>query len=277
MISVLPERLTPLLKSALLHGVLVVLLGWGWWHWRAQPAPVAPTLAIEATVVTSVPAAPARAVAAPVAAPAIEPTIEPTIEPAAVLQRPPPVVADREREHEREQRVSDERAKQQRAEQQQAAREQAERDKLAAADKQEQERKAREQLQAQQAEAQQHERERLDKQRREAELRASLASEERVNAARASGEQAAYVALIRTRIVQAWKRPPGTHAGLNCVVRVMQVPGGVVTAVSIASCNGDAAVRQSIEDAVYGASPLPTPANGDLFERNLVFNFRPDD
>jgi outer membrane biosynthesis protein TonB len=257
MISVVPERLTPLLKSALLHGALVMLLGWSWWHWHDRPAPVAPTLAIEATVVTSAPAA------APVATPAAEPV------------RPPPVVADREREreHEREQRVADERERQRHAEQQQAARE-AERE---AADKQAQERKAHEQQQAQQAEAQQHERERLDKQRREAELRASLASEERVNAARASGEQAAYVALIRTRVVQAWKRPPGTHAGLNCVVRVTQVPGGVVTAVSIASCNGDGAVRQSIEDAVYGASPLPTPANGDLFERNLVFNFRPDD
>ena len=270
MISVVPERLTPLLKSALLHGALVMLLGWSWWHWRALPAPVAPTLAIEATVVTSAPAAPARAVAAPAATPAAAaPATAPVVEPV----RPPPVVEDRERE----QRVADERVRQRRAEQLQAAREQAARDQLAAADKQAQERKAREQQQAQQAEAQQHEREQLDKQRREAELRASLASEERVNAARASGEQAAYVALIRTRVVQAWKRPPGTHARLNCVVRVTQVPGGVVTAVSIASCNGDAAVRQSIEDAVYGASPLPTPANGDLFERNLVFNFRPDD
>jgi colicin import membrane protein len=61
------------------------------------------------------------------------------------------------------------------------------------------------------------------------------------------------------------------------VVHVTQVPGGAVTAVTIGTCNGDVAVRQSIEDAVYGASPLPVPSNAELFERDLVFNFKPDD
>jgi colicin import membrane protein len=51
----------------------------------------------------------------------------------------------------------------------------------------------------------------------------------------------------------------------------------VVTGVQIGNCNGDAAVRESIEAAVYRASPLPTPSNPDLFDRSLKFNFHPDE
>jgi len=60
-------------------------------------------------------------------------------------------------------------------------------------------------------------------------------------------------------------------------VHVTQVPGGVVTGVRIGSCNGDEAVRASIETAVYRASPLPTPSNADIFDRDLTFSFHPDE
>ena len=116
-----------------------------------------------------------------------------------------------------------------------------------------------------------------DKSKREAELRAQLAAEERVNAARGSADEVAWLALIRDRVTRAWIRPPSARAGVNCEVLVTQVPGGVVTGVQIGSCNGDAAVRESIEAAVYRASPLPTPTNPDLFDRNLKFNFHPDE
>jgi colicin import membrane protein len=60
-------------------------------------------------------------------------------------------------------------------------------------------------------------------------------------------------------------------------VHVTQVPGGVVTGVQIGSCNGDDAVRASIEDAVRRASPLPMPSDADLFDRSLRFDFHPDE
>jgi colicin import membrane protein len=44
----------------------------------------------------------------------------------------------------------------------------------------------------------------------------------------------------------------------------------------VRSCNGDEAVRQSIEDAVLRASPLPAPPDPALFERELLLRFRPD-
>jgi colicin import membrane protein len=64
--------------------------------------------------------------------------------------------------------------------------------------------------------------------------------------------------------------------GLNCEVRVTQVPGGTVTGVQVGRCNGDESVRQSIEAAVYKASPLPPPSDPALFERDLVVTFKPE-
>jgi len=88
---------------------------------------------------------------------------------------------------------------------------------------------------------------------------------------------ASYLALITSRINRAWIRPPSVRAGLSCELHVTQVPGGEVTGVQIASCNGDQAARESIEAAVYRASPLPTPSNPDLFDRNLTIRFHPDE
>jgi colicin import membrane protein len=63
---------------------------------------------------------------------------------------------------------------------------------------------------------------------------------------------------------------------VQCEVRVTQVATGVVTVVQVTKCNGDETVRQSVENAVYGASPLPLPADPDLFERSFTITFRPD-
>ena len=91
-----------------------------------------------------------------------------------------------------------------------------------------------------------------------------------------SGELARYRFAIQQRIQQAWIRPASAMPGLKCVVEVRQVPGGQVVGVTIASCNGDDAVKRSIEAAVYKASPLPEPENPALFDRNLRITFEPE-
>jgi len=110
----------------------------------------------------------------------------------------------------------------------------------------------------------------------EAELQAALDEEERVAALRASGLAAEWSAAIRARIERAWIRPDSARPGLDCTVAVTQTPGGTVLRVAVRSCNGDEAVRQSIEDAVLRASPLPAPPDPALFERELLLRFRPD-
>jgi colicin import membrane protein len=115
------------------------------------------------------------------------------------------------------------------------------------------------------------------KQDREAELRKQLADEERVSAVQSGPLRDRYIALLRNKIQNAWIKPPSATPGVDCLVQVTQVPGGEVTGARVTQCNGDAAVRQSIENAVYRASPLPDPPDPALFERNLSLRFRPNE
>lgn len=111
----------------------------------------------------------------------------------------------------------------------------------------------------------------------QADLARQLADEERRMAALDSGALAQYVALIRQRVERNWVRPPSARVGLECEVFVTQIPGGEVTGVRMGRCNGDDAVRRSIEAAVLRASPLPPPDDPSLFERNLRFVFKPEE
>jgi colicin import membrane protein len=115
------------------------------------------------------------------------------------------------------------------------------------------------------------------KREREAELKRQLADEEHRAAVESGPLRDKYISLLRNRIQNAWIKPPSATAGVDCVVEVTQVPGGEVTGARVTQCNGDAAVRQSIENAVYRASPLPDPPDPALFERNLVLRFKPNE
>jgi colicin import membrane protein len=115
------------------------------------------------------------------------------------------------------------------------------------------------------------------RQEREDELHRQMAEEEHVDAVEASPLRDRYVASLRNRIQNAWIKPPSARVGVDCLVQVTQVPGGEVTSAQVTQCNGDAAVRQSIVNAVYRASPLPDPPDPALFQRNFAFRFKPDE
>jgi colicin import membrane protein len=87
----------------------------------------------------------------------------------------------------------------------------------------------------------------------------------------------AYMFAIQSRVMNRWVRPASATVGTECVANIKQLPGGEVVSVSIGKCNGDAAVRQSIEAAIYRASPLPTPEDPSVFEREIRLTFRPDE
>ena len=111
----------------------------------------------------------------------------------------------------------------------------------------------------------------------QADLRRQIAAEEHAQQV-ASGPLAdQYRAALQNRIIHAWLKPASARAGIDCLVEVTQVPGGDVTAAQVTKCNGDHAVRQSIENAVYRASPLPEPPDPALFHRQFVFEFKPDE
>jgi colicin import membrane protein len=198
----------------------------------------------------------------------------------------------RERERQEAERIEHERQAQIELQQQ---REAAERRAREEAERIERERLAEQQRQAEEAARREQERvaelerqrEAEERRRREAEearqqaeleqeLQAALAAEEELRRARDSGELDRYLLQIQSRIEANWIRPASATAGLECVVNVTQIPTGDVVSVSVGRCNGDAAVRRSIESAVLRASPLPTPSIPALFDRNLEVIFKPN-
>jgi colicin import membrane protein len=84
-----------------------------------------------------------------------------------------------------------------------------------------------------------------------------------------------YIADIQNKVERKWIKPPTARQGLSCQVAVKQIPGGEVIDVKVTKCIGDEVFRRSVENAVRRASPLPTPSDPALFDRELVFTFKP--
>jgi colicin import membrane protein len=273
------DRWVSIALSVLLHGALLAALVYGWLLYRRPPAP-APTLAIEATVVDARTARGAlQAQPAPPAAPQPEnPPPEPPPESVGPPQPTPEELAQRE-----QQRQQEEAAAAQKAAEEQAAKEAAEQAARQAEEQRQAEAKAAAERKAKEAEAQKRaaeERERQadaqDQSEREADLKRSLAAEEQASTSRSGPAREAWLDQIKAKIQRAWIRPPSARPGIECVLDVTQVPGGEVTEVSVGQCNGDQAVRESIEVAAYRASPLPAPPDPAMFDRHLAINFKPD-
>lgn len=301
------DRWVSIGMSVLLHGSLIVLLAVGWWHFRSSTP--APTVPINATVVDArtLKGVGVASTPTPKAKPAPQTQPSPPQPPLPVQGPPTPTpdeVAMREQaakleaQHEAEaqkQLLARQQARQAREEAQQKAQAEAEQaaeakqaeeaaaaaqaEKLAEAKK-----KAAAKLAAQKKLTEQRklaeEKKLADRQAaaeraaRVAELQQSLQEDERATAA--SGAMASWTSEITSRIQNAWIRPPTAQPGIKCVLNVSLVPGGSVSSVSIGDCNGDDAVRQSIQTAVYNASPLPPPPNGIPFPRQLIITFQPN-
>lgn len=279
--------------SLLLHAGLVAAAVYGWFSWKHRP-PEPTTLPIAASVIDerdlkNLPPAPA---------PAPEPTPpapEPEPEPEPEEQGPPkpdPAEIERQKEEERlaQEKLEQEKKEAEKKEQERLDAEKKEQERVetekkeaekqaaaeAAARKAAAEKKAAEKKKADDAAAAKKAAEEKARLAREAELRRSMEAEERGNAIRNSDEAARWHAQIVARITRAWIKPPSARPGVTCIVSVSQVPGGEVTSVRVTSCSiEDAALRQSVENAVYSASPLPPPPDPALFERNLELTFAP--
>ena len=280
--------------SILLHSAIVAGAVYGWFTWKHSAPPVA-TLAIEATVVDErvlkgIASKPEPPPPEPVPEPAPEPEPEPV--PVPVEEQGPPKPDPAELERKEAERLGQE--KQQKEEQEKkAAQELKEREETerveaekqaaakaaaekAAADKAEAEKKAAEKKRAEDAAAAKKAAEEKARAAKAAELLRAIEAEERGNAARNSSEAMRWHAQIVASIQRNWIKPTSAPAGISCIVSVTQVPGGEVTAVRVNSCSvDDAAFRQSVEDAVYRATPLPLPPAGVPFERNLELTFAP--
>jgi len=221
------------------------------------------------------------------------PVVEKKPEPEPVIEEPPPEPDNSEelrRQAEEEKRIQDaliekerlekirqqeeaERKKREReeAERRKREREEAER-KKAEEQRKERERQEAERKREEDIQRQREENERLRKQLEAEARQAEIDAEANRQDAVESGELAVYMALIRQKVERNWSAPASAGAELKCSVRVRQVPGGEVTGVTILSCNGNDAVKRSVEAAIFRSSPLPEPSDPSLFDRNILLN-----
>jgi colicin import membrane protein len=276
--------------SILLHSAIVAAAVYGWFTWKHSAPPVA-TIAIEATVVDE---RVLKGIASKPEPPPPEPVPEPAPEPepAPVEEQGPPKPDPAELERKEAERLAlekqqkeeqEKKAEQELKEREDAERVEAEKQAVAkaaaekeAAEKAAAEKRAAEKKRAEDAAAAKKAAEEKARAAREAELRRAIEAEQRGDAARNSDEAMRWHAQITARIQRAWIKPPSARPGISCIVSVTQIPGGEVTAVRVNSCSiDDAAFRESVEAAVYRASPLPTPPPGVPFERNLELTFAP--
>jgi len=214
---------------------------------------------------------------------AARPLPEPPVEPVPPSPAEEAVAAERAAQAERDRQLAEAQAAQEREAQraaEQAAEERRRAEEAAAKRKAEEEEEARRTREAEEArrkaeEQAQAEREARVRAEREADLQRRLAAEEEAEAFARSGVLDEYRALLVQTIERNWIRPPSARAGLQCTLYVTQAPGGTVIDVKLGSCNGDQAVRESIANAVFRASPLPPPSDPRAFERRLEIVFKP--
>lgn len=105
--------------------------------------------------------------------------------------------------------------------------------------------------------------------------RLRLAQEQAAEQARRATLREEYVATIRELVRRNWIRPPTANPGLQCDVKVVQIPGGeIIDATIVSPCNADEASRRSITAAVMRVGELPYRGYEDVFAREIVFTFR---
>lgn len=267
----------PVTLSVLLHAGLLatMFVAFDW----ARPQSITP-MAIRATLVAAETKIPPP------------PVVEKKPEPKPVVVEPEPVVEEPEpepkpdnseelrRAAEEEKRVQDALIEKDRLEkmrlQDEADRKQKERDE-AQRKKDDEVRKEREREEAERKRQEDIKRQREENERIRRELdaevhQAEIDAEVDRLAAVDSGELLVYKTMIQQKIFRNWDQPASARADLLCTVRVRQAPGGEVTGLTFVSCNGDDAVKRSIEAAIYKSSPFPEPSNPNLFDRNILLN-----
>ena len=93
-----------------------------------------------------------------------------------------------------------------------------------------------------------------------------------------SAVNALYSVALKEAITRQWTRPESIPLGVPCQVRIRQIPGGEVVDVQVSGgCPYDALGKRSLEAAVLKASPLPYAGFEDVFSRDVILTFRPED
>jgi colicin import membrane protein len=86
-----------------------------------------------------------------------------------------------------------------------------------------------------------------------------------------------YIARIRAKVKSNWILPLELKGNPEATFDVVQLPTGEVLTVKLVRSSGIPSYDQAVERAILRSSPLPKPANENLFSRELRLTFRPRD
>ncbi len=124
----------------------------------------------------------------------------------------------------------------------------------------------------------QMERELKDAERRKA-LEAATQEQASLKAQQASSSKASemgkYIAAIRGKVRGNIVLPPDIRGNPEAVFEVTQLPSGEILNVKLKKTSGHLAWDSATERAILKSSPLPKPAQSELFNRTLELTFRP--
>ncbi|MFO1517994.1 MAG: cell envelope integrity protein TolA [Lysobacterales bacterium] len=273
------DRARAWLLALVVHLAAVGLMFVGLWWTRSAVVVTPPGPVIEAVLVGPAQAPKPRASKPKPAPPKREPKEEPKVEPKKVEPTEP--VKPDTREQERVAALAAEKAETEKKEQEERKRQQQvlleeEKKRQEAAEK-----KKKLEEEKQQQLADKKARELADKQKKleQQRLQELLEAEEAKTGGEGKDDSllAQYIAAIQNAVTNNWLRPDSAPAGLRCTLHIIQIPGGEVISAKVSSpCNADAVTRDSIEQAVMRASPLPYQGFEQEFQRDITFNFRFD-
>ncbi|MCX8018153.1 MAG: TonB C-terminal domain-containing protein [Rhodocyclaceae bacterium] len=242
-----PGKRIAFLLAVLIHVVLVALLIYGV-HWQTQREQ-----AIQVELVRAVPPAPTLAQEAAPVEPRPEPKPEPKPEPRPEPKPEPPKPAPKPQ--------------------------------IAQKDKPKPEPKAEPRPTPEAKPAPDPFKEQLERELREAEKRKQEAAaarelaelKARQNASAQASAMADYIARIRGKVRGNIVLPADVKGNPEAVFEVTQLPSGEVLSVRLKKPSGNPAWDASTERAIWKSSPLPKPAQAELFSRTLELKFRPQE
>ena len=97
------------------------------------------------------------------------------------------------------------------------------------------------------------------------------------NAAAQKSALSAYADKIKAKVKGNWILPIDLKGNPEAVFDVIQLPTGEVLSVKLRKPSGNIAYDTAVERAIIKSSPLPKPDKGELFQRELILTFRPQD
>jgi colicin import membrane protein len=86
-----------------------------------------------------------------------------------------------------------------------------------------------------------------------------------------------YADKIKAKVRSNWILPIDLKGNPEAVFVVIQLPTGEVLSAKLRKSSGNAAYDMAVERAILKSSPLPKPEKGELFSRELILTFRPQD